>query len=34
VLVEGFKSYTGWERIDASVPLAEATRILDRIAPP
>ena len=34
VLIEGFKSYYGWPRIDAPATLAEALAILDRIAPP
>ena len=34
VLIEGFKSYYGWPRIDAPATLADALAILDRIAPP
>ena len=34
VLIEGFKSYHGWPRIDAPMDVTEAITILDRIAPP
>jgi len=34
LLIEGFKSYDGWPRIDAAAGLAEALAILDRIAGP
>ena len=34
VLIEGFKSFYGWPRIDAPVGVAEAMAFLDRISPP
>jgi molybdopterin-guanine dinucleotide biosynthesis protein B len=33
VLIEGFKSFYGWPRIEAPVDVAEAMAILDRISP-
>jgi molybdopterin-guanine dinucleotide biosynthesis protein B len=34
VLIEGFKSYDGWRRIEATAGVAEALMILDRIDDP
>lgn len=34
VLIEGFKSFYGWPRIEAPAALADALAILDRIADP